>query len=203
MLFMYVSDILVIANDVLQGASMSGAKWTFLKDTMGLTDVKKMIEDGEWAGAEPKVLVLITGREEAVERHPALLNVVRNTVELIRKVFPNTVVLLCAPVPSPRDGPFALAELDGLADILQRKCRESEYLEFSRLGTHFYTSKRVLSRGAPREEVFLLKKRYMNQYGITEEGMDLIMSKLIDKFDSAKLLERFELLLKRPLVDLA
>ena len=175
---------------------MPGTKWSFLKDSMGLTDVKALIEKGEWTDVDPKVMVLISGREEAVERHPALLNVVRNVLSLVRRAFPNTIVLICTPLPSPRDGPFALAEIDGLADILQRECRESEYFEFSRLGTHFYNTKKVISRG-PREDVFLLRTRYMNQTGITEEGMDLVLQKLSDKFDSAKLIERHALLLKR------
>ena len=148
------TDVLIIANEYVKGLHYPEADYMFLKDHMGLTDVKTKFEQGEFLAREPKVLVLITGREEAVERHPALLNVVRNTVQVIRKVLPNTIMLLCAPPPMVKDRPYSLAKLDGLAGVLQRECRESEYLEFSRLGTHFYGTKLVHSRGGTKKKFF-------------------------------------------------
>ena len=91
--------MLIIANDFLKGITFPNTEWMYLKENMGLTDVKKKVEEGEFTNIKPKVLVFITGCEEAVERHPALLNVVRNSLTTIRKALPNTIILLCAPDP--------------------------------------------------------------------------------------------------------
>ena len=199
---------MVIADELVRGITLPDATWIYLTENMGFSDVKTNLEQHVWELGEPKVLVLITGRAEAVEPHPALLNVVRNTLSTVRKALPNTVLLVCAAVPSPRDGQFALAELEGLADVLHRECKESEYFEYSRLGTYLYGKKRAFDRNQDPlrdsgESVFLLKSRYMNVHGINDAGITMLSTRLNDKLQSAKLKDRFRLLLsKQKLIDI-
>ena len=202
------TEVVILADESVKGMEMEGAKWIFLMENMGFSDVKTGLENREWDIGEPKVLILITGRAEAAIPHPAILNVVRNTLSVIKKILPNTVVLMCAAVPSVKDGQFVLAELEGLADILHRECKESEYFEYSRLGTYLYGKKRAFDRHEnpsrdAGENVYLLKRKYMNIHGFTDEGLKMLSNRLKDKVHSAKLLDRFELLLaKQRLIDI-
>ena len=168
---------------------------------MGFSDVSKSIENAEIVFKDPKVVVLAIGRVEAVGRHQALLNVIRNLLQLLRKVTPHSVILACAPLPNPMDGHFAMLELESLAEILHRECKLSEYFEYSRLGTSFYARTKVSSPYV-NQQVFMIKHKYMGAYGLTDEGRQLLSTRLLDKFQSAKLLERHgELLSKQTLVE--
>ena len=89
-----------------------------------------------------------------------------------------------------------LQRLMGWLMCLEGSVRISEYFEYSKLGTQFYSSRKLIERGV-QEDIFLLRRRYMSPAGLTEDGIGMVYNWLIDKFSSAKLLERFELLLKR------
>ena len=186
-----------MADEVLQGMSFPEAEWIWMTESMGFSDLKAQLETGELQLVEPKVIVLITGRAEAVEGRPALLNVVRNSLALLRHLHPNTIMLCCAPPPLPKDGQFALAELEGLTDILHRVCKESEYLEYARLGMYLYHKRRVYINSQHSDSVFVLNTEYVIPMGINEAGLDYLTDKLKGKFNSAKLIERYNLLIKR------
>ena len=147
--------------------------------------------------------MLITGCAEAVASHPALLNVVQNTLALLKKLHPHTVILACAALPSSRDGQYVLAELDGLADVLHRVSKDSEYFEYSRLGTYLFNKRYLYAKGGVRESerapesVHVLNPELIGPNGLMEEGFALLNVRLLDKFNSSKLMERFELLQKR------
>ena len=188
-------DILIIADDTVKNVHMSEAEWIFLPEGQGLVDVKKRLSSGEWAREAVKIVVLITGQAEASAGHQAMANSVKNAMLSVRVAYPDAMVLLCAPLPRPRDGPPVLRDLELLSDVMHEECRKEEYYEYSSLGSYFYGKYCIAGdkSNAP-PVVMLVKTGLMDQQGITVQGSCMVQKRLADKIKSANLYERFTML---------
>ena len=178
------------------------AEWVFLRDGQGLADVQKKLMNNEWHRDNVKIVILITGQAEASARHQAMSNSVTNALLSVKFAYGDAVILLCSPIPHPRDGPLVLKDLEILSDIMHEACTKEECLEYSSLGSYFYGKFRLSeARAGVPSSVLLIKSALMDAQGLTLQGSRIIEKWLIDKVKTANLYERY-VMLNAKLIDL-
>ena len=191
----------MVADDIIPEIPIPNTRWVFLSEQQGFADLQRQANEGSLELADKKLVVLITGCAEVVAQHHAIINCVQSALEAIQKENPDAIILICAPMPRPRDGPVLIAELDELAKVLSDICKRSEYLEFSKLGQNFYAKFRAMPNEIGEEElVYLIRSHLMNSKGLTLHGSRLISARISEKIASAQLLQRFDLLKDRILI---
>ena len=193
--FILILEVLIMADEIIRNVQYPHAQWLFLKETQGYTDLQSKISSGTVSLEGFKIMVIITGRAEVVAQHEAVVNCVQSTIDTIHKANSQLIILLCAPVPYPRDGHIMLEELSEFSAVLNDLCKQSEYLEYSRLGHVFYSRRRIVEPEVWEEDTLcVVKRNLLDRGGLTLQGARLINSRLVDKIASAKLYERYELL---------
>ena len=186
-------DILVIADDIITNVRIPGVEWVFLPEGQGLTDMQRRLAAGEWHKEGIKILILIMGQAEAVAEHQAMTNVVQSVMNVVHAAYPGAVILLCAPLPHPRDGPLVIGDLRELADAMHEVCKEQSYYEYSWLGAFFYGRFKVLEStwtvSGSLVPVYLIRESLMDRESLTLEGISVVQSHIKDKIKQAGLYE--------------
>ena len=131
-------EILIIMDDMVKNVQIRNAEWIFLPEGHGLVDIQRRLMNDEWNRQGVKVVILITGQAEATAGHQAMSNSVNNVLQSIRYAYPDSIVLMCAPLLHPRDGLLVLKDLELLSDVMHEVCLKEEYCAFSSLGSFFY-----------------------------------------------------------------
>ena len=192
---MCVLDVLIIADEAIRNVQFPHAQWLYMKEQQGYADIQSKVANGEIELREFKLVVLFTGRAEVIAQHEAVINCVQSTIDAIRALNSDVVIMLCAPLPYPRDGDVFLQEMAEFAKVLNDICKQSEYLEYSKIGQAFVYRKTLADpEGWEPESVLMVKSNLMDRAGLTLQGARLISSKLLEKVSSAKLFERYDLL---------
>ena len=194
-------DILLIADEILCDITLTDAHMMFLSEEKGFTDVNKVLEAGDWRFPDVKVIIVATGRAEAVARHPALANCVNAALSSIANAYPEAVVLICTLLPYPKDNYITLKELEVLSKALNRACKGVAHFEFSKLGLNFMKKCKITDKNEGRDVIWMVRANLMDEKGLTQQGRVLAQSKIIDKFNSVRLRERCDLL-KQKLVEI-
>ena len=191
-----ILDILIIADDTVQNVHIPEVEWVYLPEGQGLVDVQCKLMVGEWPCEGVKIVVLIMGQAEAAVGHPTMSNSVVNALASVRHVYADAIILLCVPLPRPRDGLLVLKDLDTLSDVMHEVCTKHEYYEYSSLGSYFYGKFRLAEiRGnSGPSNVLLVKGGLMDAQGITVQGSRMIQKRLNDKIKSANLYHRYHML---------
>ena len=189
----------MIADDVVKNVHLGRTEWVYLREGQGLTDVQRSLRAGQWRIEGIKVVVLITGQAEASAGHQAMTNMVASVMGSVHEAYPHAVILLCALIPRPRDGPLVLNDLRDLSDSMHEVCKEQSYYEYSRLGAFFYGKFRILGNstgtgGAVMAPIQLIKEHLMDRDGLTLKGARLIQTCILEKIKSANLFERYIML---------
>ena len=192
--FYIILDVLIIADDIVRNVQFPHAQWIFLKEQQGYSDIQEKTA-AQTGLKDIKLVILMTGRAEVVAQHKAVINCIQSAVEAIKMANSDAVIMLCAPLPYPRDGDVLLQELGEFSKTLNDICRQSEYLEYSKIGQAFIQRHSLINpEGGDPENVLLVKPFLMDRSGLTLQGARLISSKLLEKVSSAKLFERYDLL---------
>ena len=189
----YVLDVLIIADDVISNVQFPNARWIFMKEQQGYSDIQDKLSQQEGM-QDVKLVIIISGRAEVVAQHEAIINCVQSAIDAIRAFNSDVVIMMCAPLPYPRDGHVLLNELTEFAKTLNDICRQSEYLEYSKIGQAFMQKRALAHVDDEVDSVFMIKTSLMDRMGLTLQGARLISSKLLEKVSSAKLFERYDLL---------
>ena len=196
LVFCVILDILIIADDNIKNVHITNAEWVYLPEGQGLVDVRRRLMNEEWQREGVKIVILMTGQAEAAAGHQAMSNSVKNVLLSIRHAYPESIVLMCAPLPRARDGPLVLRDLDVLADVMHEVCLSEEYCEFSSIGSYFYGKYRLVEsrHGGGPSSVLLVKSGLMDPQGLTIQGSRLIQKRLTEKIKTANLFERYVML---------
>ena len=195
--------MLIIADDIVQNVVIPRAEWIFLREGQGLVDVKSYMEPDNFGDQRFKVIILIMGQAEAAAGYPMVANCVQAALTSVEKAYPQAVVMLCSPLPRPRDGPEVLKDMDSLGDIMFKICAENEKYEYARLGLYFYGKYRLASDNSRRRNrsVYLVNPELIHTQGLTYEGVQSVQRKIQDKLNTAGLYDRYTMLNQR-LIDL-
>ena len=187
---LFYVDILIIADDIVKNVVVPRAEWIYLRQGQGLADIKTYVNPAPLQAQRFKVIMLITGQAEAAAGHPAVANCMQGALTSVHTAYLKAVVLVCSPLPRPRDGPEVLKDMDLLGDIMFKICAENERYEYTRLGMYFYGKHHLAAEGASRrrkQSVYLINSELLQVQGLTYEGVQSVQHRLCDKIKSVGL----------------
>lgn len=118
--YIYILEILIIADDTVKNVHIPNAEWIYLPEGQGLVNVRRKLMNEEWQCEGVKIVILLTGQTEAATPHQAMSNLVQNVLLSIWHTYPDSMVLMCAPLPRAGDEPLVLKDLDILSDIFPK-----------------------------------------------------------------------------------
>lgn len=147
------------------------ARQILLTEAQGIFDVGCMALNQEFVYLGVKVLVVITGFAEVEAGHQAWTNSVMAAMKKLEKGVPYPVIVLASPLPRPYATRDQLRQLFDCSRQLQRLCKQNTRFEFTKSGLLFY------GPGG-------LYANLMDQSGLTEQGVRLLRTQLIDKLNS-------------------
>ena len=148
------------------------AEWISLPEEQGLADVKEKLETGQFQPGKFKIMILITGQAKVAAGHPAIANCVQLAISSVKLAYPKAVILLCSPLPRPKDGPDILKDMDNMGDVMYRLCAEDKSCEYARLGMYFYGQYHLAESLRRRTKaVHLVNQELIQGHGLMYEGV--------------------------------
>lgn len=173
-LLVFFVEILIVADDVLEGITVQGTKWLMLPEGTGFVDVANMAVNQELTYLNIKTLFIITGFAEIEVQHPALGSSVLAALSKIDKNVGYANIIVGAPVPRPGASKSQLKSLFHLTKQLQALCRDHPRFEFTKTGLLCYGPGGIYGN-------------IMNERGLTPMGAKSISTQISDKLSSVGL----------------
>ena len=122
-----------------------------------------------------KIVVVLIGRQDVLDRSEPYLDRVQRLVQVIHRIKSTVVVLFCSPLPWPGDSEVVARKLFRTAPVLRRYCRQQGPLvQYSRAAQQLVAIDGV-------------DTRLLNHVGLTTQGVQLIQRLIDGKIQCSKL----------------
>lgn len=173
-------DTIIVVDAIARGLVIQGAKMLFLDNNEGLVEAAERFLEGTWSLSGCKVVVILAGRADLSVPDGVFGSLVSTLLETIRSADKNVITLLSAILPSTADTRGMVKAILGKNDLLNRKCSESVFLEFTKAG------RGLLQPGGPCGECF----DYLGN--LNAVGLSRVKSAIEGKLICASLGQRYD-----------
>ena len=172
-------DVLLLAEYYADNLVLPRSHLRLVHKGSGWRDVIQQIRTGGLIVAGYKILVVLIGRAEVLDRSCSVEMVLQQLHDVVSLQDPAIVLVLSTPLPWPTDGPQVARKLFRTTAVLKAFCHGKASVEFSRASEQLVTLEQV-------------NTTLVDMKGLTEHGAGLIAMLIDAKINCSRLRLKYQ-----------